>query len=181
MVSSRNMTPAQREMENAARRRRRKSARERRENFLASEPPPLTEAELLLQSQLQLLAQRTRGNPTDADGDIDFAYRNMALPNVTPLEAPSTSAWQWYLFARDQPNKFLESCGKREDAKAKMAGTITNQRMADDRRNQFEVIDRIEKQLTLDVEAIVNELLEKFPEDVLNVVKVFEAKRNDKP
>ena len=39
--------------------------------------------------QLRLLEKRTRGNPTDADGDIDFAYRNMALPSVTPLMALS--------------------------------------------------------------------------------------------
>jgi len=117
--------------------------------------------------QLRILEKRTRGNPTDADGDIDFAYRNMALPNVTPLMASSMAAWSWYLYSRTEPNKFLEICAKREDAKAKLAGAITSQRMADDRRAQFEVIERLEKSLTQDVTAIVKELMEKYPLDVL--------------
>jgi len=125
--------------------------------------------------ELQQLALLTNGQPTDADGDIDFAYRHMALPTVTPLMAPSTAAWQWYLYARSEPNKFLEICAKREDAKSKMAGTITNQRMEDDKRQQFAVIDRIEKALTLDVEAIVKELMEKFPMDVLKAVRKFDS------
>lgn len=135
---------------------------------------------LQMQVELRMLGKKTKGNPTDADADIDFAYRNMALTTVTPLMAPSTTAFEWYLFARNDRDEFLKICAKREDAKAKMAGTITNQRMADDRRSQFEVIDRIEKALTLDVAAIVNELLEKFPDDVLKVVKLFEAKSGGK-
>ena len=133
-----------------------------------------------LKQQLAILAAKTSGAPTDADRDIDFAYKHSANPTITPLMAPSLGAWQWYQYARDLPEKFLEICAKREDAKAKMAGTITNQRMEDDRRQSFAIIDRIEQQLTMDVKAIVNELLEKFPEDVLRVVKAFEDKRKDK-
>jgi len=125
--------------------------------------------------ELQQLALLTNGQPTDADGDIDFAYRNMALATVTPLMAPSISGWSWYIYARTEPNKFLEICAKREDAKSKMAGTITNARMEDDRRTQFAVIDRIEKSLTLDVAAIVKELMEKFPLDVLRTCRKFDA------
>ncbi len=40
--------------------------------------------------ELMQLALLTNGQPTDADRDIDFAYRNMALLSVTPLMAPST-------------------------------------------------------------------------------------------
>lgn len=89
--------------------------------------------------------------------------------------APSTSGWSWYLYARSEPNKFLDICAKREDAKARMAGTITNQRMEDDKRQQFAVIDRIEKELTLDVKAIVKDLMEKFPGDVLSECRKFDA------
>lgn len=125
--------------------------------------------------QLRILEKRTRGNPTDADGDIDFAYRNMALQNVVPKMAPSLSAWSWYVFARTEPNEFLKICHRREDAKAKMAGTITNQRMEDDKRNQFAVIDRIEKALTVNVRSVVTELMQKFPRDVLEVCYGFES------
>lgn len=124
------------------------------------------EAEIL--SKLAILERRTKGKPTDADGDIDFAYRNMALATVCPLDAPSTAAWSWYVFARDEPNEFLKITQKREDAKAKQAGTITNQRMEDDRRQQFAVIERIQRQLTIDVRETVKELMEKFPDDVLH-------------
>ena len=117
--------------------------------------------------ELQQLALLTNGQPTDADADIVFAYRHMALPTVTPLMAPSTSGWSWYLYARSEPNKFLDICAKREDAKSKMAGTVTNARMEDDKRQQFAVIDRLEKSLKIDVPTMVRELMEKFPEDVL--------------
>ena len=125
--------------------------------------------------ELKQLALLTNGQPTDADSDIDFAYRHMSLPTVTPLMAPSTSAWSWYLYARTEASKFLEICAKREDAKSKMAGTITSQRMEDDKRQQFAVIDRIEKSLTLDVAAIVKELMEKFPQDVLTECRKFDT------
>ena len=121
--------------------------------------------------QLAVLAAKTSGAPTDADRDIDFAYKNSANPTITPLMAPSLGAWQWYQYARDLPEKFLEICAKREDAKAKMAGTITNQRMEDDKRQQFAVIDRIIKQLEADVKAIAKDLMEKCPEDLLNACR----------
>ena len=125
--------------------------------------------------ELKQLALLTNGEPTDADRDIDFAYRRIALSTVTPLMAPSTAAWQWYLYARREPHKFLEIFAKRADAKAKQAGTITNQRMEDDKRQQFAVIERLKKELTLDVEAIISELMEKFPGDVLRVCRTFDA------
>ncbi len=118
--------------------------------------------------QLAILAARTAGEPTDADRDIDFAYRNSANPTITPLMAPSLGAWNWYEYARALPDKFLEICAKREDAKAKQAGTITNQRMEDDKRQQFAVIDRIIKQLELDVRATAKDLMAKCPTDLLN-------------
>ena len=39
--------------------------------------------------ELKQLALLTNALPTDLDRDINFAYRNMALPSVTPLMAPS--------------------------------------------------------------------------------------------
>lgn len=124
-----------------------------------------------LKQQLAILAAKTSGAPTDADRDIDFAYKHSANPTITPLMAPSLGAWQWYQYARDLPEKFLEICAKREDAKAKMAGTITNQRMEDDKRQQFAVIDRIIKQLEADVKAIAKDMMEKCPEDLLNACR----------
>ena len=139
----------------------------------AADSEPEQDAEIA--EELQQLALLTNGQPTDADADIVFAYRHMALPTVTPLMAPSTSGWSWYLYARSEPNKFLDICAKREDAKSKMAGTVTNARMEDDKRQQFAVIDRLEKSLKIDVPAMVRELMEKFPEDVLKECRRFDS------
>ena len=102
----------------------------------------------------------------------------MALRTVTPLMAPSTSGWSWYLYARSEPNKFLDICAKREDAKAKLAGTITNQRMEDDKRQQFAMIDRIEKELTLNLKETIKDLMDKFPGDVLEECYKYKAQWN---
>lgn len=126
-------------------------------------------------AELALLARRTANLPTDADRDIDFAYKNSGNPTITPLMAPSLGAWKWYEYARNLPDKFLEICAKREDAKAKAAGTITSQRMEDDKRQQFAILDRIEKQLTIDVKAMVRDLMDKFPQEVLTECRKYDA------
>ena len=118
--------------------------------------------------ELKQLILLTNAQPTDLDREIHFAYLNMALPPVMPLMAPSTATWLWYEYARDLPDKFLEICAKREDAKAKHAGTITGQRMEDDKRQKFAILDRIDRQLTLDAKGMVDDLMQKIPEDVLN-------------
>ena len=165
---------SQRDQYNANRALKRQRDAEVRER---TKDTPVSPADLeVLQDELRQLEQRTRGNPTDADGDIDFAYRNMALPTVTPLMAPSMAGWSWYIYSRQEPHKFLEIFAKRADAKAKQAGTITNQRMEDDRRSNFAVIERLEKELTLDVGAIISELMEKFPGDVRRVVAKYPEK-----
>lgn len=133
------------------------------------------EREAEIKIQLVLLAKRTSDLPTDADRDIDFAYRNSSNPAITPLEAPSLGAWQWYEFAKADPIEFLKICAKREDAKAKAAGTITSQRMEDDKRQQFAVIERIRKQLKLDVDGIIDDMMAKFPRDVLRRCRKHDA------
>ena len=122
---------------------------------------------LLVKAELAILEKNTKHLATDADRDIDFAYRNMASVSITPLMAPSLGAWSWYVYSRTWPEKFLEITQKREDAKSKAAGTITSQRMEDDKRHQFGIIDRIEKQLTLDIKGVIADLMGKFPEDTL--------------
>lgn len=126
-------------------------------------------------AELTILAKRSSDLPTDADRDIDFAYKNSGNPTITPLMCPSLGAWKWYEYARMLPDKFLEICAKREDAKAKQAGTITSQRMEDDKRKQFAILDRIEKQLTIDVKEMVRDLMSKFPDDVIRECLKFKA------
>lgn len=146
------------------RRKERKAAQE-----LAAEQAKESPDEARIRGELLLLERRTKGISTDADADIDFAYRNMALSTAMPLEAPSTAAWSWYIFARNDPSEFLKITQKREDDKTKRAGTITNQRIEDDKRQQFAIIDRIQKELKLDVNATVMDLMQKFPRDVLRI------------
>ena len=82
---------------------------------------------------------------------------------------------QWYLYARREPHKFLEIFAKREDAKSRQAGTITNQRMEDDKRKQFAILDRIESGLTVIVSETVQDLMSKFPREFLRECRKFDA------
>lgn len=153
---------------------RRKLARQQN-SALREADQALELSEEELRQELAVLAVKTADAPTDADRDIDFAYRNSANPTITPIMAPSLGAWRWYEYARDNHAKFLEICAKREDAKAKAAGAISVQRMEDDKRQQFAVIDRIIRQLEIDVKAIVKDLMEKCPEDMLNAARKHKA------
>lgn len=127
-----------------------------------------SEKEKQIDADLVILSKQTANNATDADRDIDFAYRMAGNPALMPLDCPSLGAWQWYVYARTLSEKFLEICAKREDAKTKAAGTITSQRMEDDKRQKFAILDRIERQLTVVVSETVGDLMQKFPEDVLH-------------
>lgn len=120
-----------------------------------------------IRRQVAVLEERCRGTSPDSDADILFAYGVMARTDLMPLQTPTPGAWSWYLFAQTEPQRFLEIFAKREDAKAKAAGTITQTRVEDDRRKQFAILDRIERQLTTDVEQIIGDLMQRFPETVL--------------
>ena len=47
--------------------------------------------------ELEQLALLTQDQPTDADRDINFAYRHLGLNSLTPLSAPSDPAWAFGL------------------------------------------------------------------------------------
>ena len=87
---------------------------------------------------------------------------------------PSIGAWQWCEYARLSREKFLQICAKREDEKRKQAGTVTSQRMEDDKRKQFAIIDRIARQLTVDVKEVIDDLMAKFPREVLRQCRKHE-------
>lgn len=127
-----------------------------------------------INGELVLLSQRTAGEETDADRDIDFAYSNHGNPALMPLMCPSIGAWQWCEYARLSREKFLQICAKREDEKRKQAGTVTSQRMEDDKRKQFAIIDRIARQLTVDVKEVIDDLMAKFPREVLRQCRKHE-------
>jgi hypothetical protein len=157
----------------AQRRRARKQQKTSEEVDLTSPqalPPTPGQTSLpqsLIDAQLAELTARTADQPTDSDRDIDFAYRNMSNASLLPSHCPSTGAWQWYLYSLTSRDKFLEITQKREDAKAKQAGTITSQRMEDDKRKQFAMLDRIERQLTQNLNDDIDDLMSRFPGDVL--------------
>lgn len=121
--------------------------------------------------ELRQLARQACELPIDIYRDMDFAYRNMSSPNVTPLMAPCLPAWQWYLFARSEPNEFLEMFTKFEEVRARTAGTISTQQMEDDKRKQFELIDKIMKELQFDLDSLIDDVMTKFPDDFLNACR----------
>jgi len=117
-------------------------------------------------AEVDALTARHGDKPTDNDADMTFAYKKMRA-TVTPLECPSPGAWSWWEYAQADPQKFLEIYARRDDQKLKAIGAASQQRMEDDRRRQFGMLERVEHQLQLNVTETVRELMEKFPEDVL--------------
>lgn len=128
-----------------------------------------------IRTELQVLEERHRGKEEDHDRDMLFAYQKMRRTDVLPLECPSPGAWSWYEYAQTDPNRFLEIFAKREDVKTKAAGSITNQRAEDDRRQQFAMLERVQRQLKIDVQQIIDDLMTRFPEDVLLACRKHEA------
>lgn len=152
-------------------------ARQRREEEAArralAEPVDEESEQEKIVVQLAMLAKRTSDMPTDTDRDIDWAYRFSGNPGMTPLLAPSLGAWQWYEYAKANPDKFLEVCAKREDNKAKQSGSLNAQRIEDDKRQQFAILDRIEKHLQMEIESVIKDLMTKFPDDTLNECRKY--------
>lgn len=116
--------------------------------------------------ELKQLALLTKGQITDADRDIDYAYRMMGLASLSPLDCPSMPAWEWWRYSRQDSMKFLDVVAKREDAKSKAAGTVTTKAFEDDKRTQFAMIDRILESVAEDAEATVRDLAKRFPDEL---------------
>jgi len=49
------------------------------------------------------------GKASDPVEDIQWAYRNLAISDVTPADAPGPGAWSMLQFARSHPARFF--CG----------------------------------------------------------------------
>lgn len=168
MAKKKATTPKRDRSEEYAKRRAQRAQQEQKpggtaEEVFAQYP---SERQKVIEAELIILSRRTANSPMDADRDIDFAYRAAGNPVLSPLECPSVGAWNWYEYARNMPVKFLEICAKREDAKTKQSGSVTSQRMEDDKRKQFSILDRIEKHLKMDVKTIIQDMMAKFPDDV---------------
>lgn len=150
---------------------KRRAAREEAAAIRRADELAAADKAKMIEQELAVLAVRSADEPADYDRDIDFAYKNSGNPLLTPLDAPSLGAWQWYVYARTLPEKFLEVTAKRNDAKAKQSGSVNSQRMEDDKRQQFAVIDRIVKQLQFDIQDFANDLMAKCSEDLLNACR----------
>lgn len=159
------------------RNKQRRAEEEARKQIEAAEDPDeQAERQKRIKAQLIILAERTAHlTVMDHDADIQWAYRAIGNPNVMPLDAPTVTAWSWYEYARADGVKFLDVVAKREDQKIKQSGSLTNQRMEDDKRKQFAVLDRIGRQLTADLNATIDDFMTKFPDDVLRACKRHEA------
>lgn len=120
----------------------------------------------IINEEIVFLEKRTKGQATDADRDIDFAYQHMGLSVLMPTRCPSIPAWEWYRYARTDPIKFLDVVAKREDAKSKMAGSVTTKQFEDDKRTQFGLIAKIMESVSKDVEASVKEFLKTYPDEL---------------
>lgn len=112
------------------------------------------------------LAERTKGEPPNEDRDVEWAYQNMGVTDVSIRTAPSTAAWHWLELSHSEPAKFLEVATKRADAKAKLSGGTSDRKTREDQRVQYGLIDRLRKTLSDDLDSMMTELLAKRPRDV---------------
>lgn len=140
----------------------------------AATPEAIAEKKRDIEAQLVILSLRTSGDESDHDADMKWAYTNMENPQIMPRDAPSASAWSWYEYARQDRIKFLDAFAKRADAKTRSSGG-SNQRMEDDKRQYFAVLDRIERELSDNVDETIDDLMKKFPTQVLRACKKHEA------
>ena len=78
------------------------------ETTMASEEDPTTAAEM------DELVARCDGDQVDLGRDLTWAYQNLGkrIGTVRPADAPSPGAWTQLHFARQNPNKFIETVNK---------------------------------------------------------------------
>lgn len=131
---------------------------------LPDEPPAVSvsdeEAEFV--DELELLAEITQSSPVDSDRDIEFAYRNMGLNNLTPSLFPSVPSWRWYCYARQNAAKFLEKYADRAEKRRKETA-VGAEKFADDKRQQLAMLDKLTASMRADVEKTILELKSQYP------------------
>lgn len=128
-------------------------------------PPPVSEgddSESAFADELELLAEITKASPVDSDRDIEFAYRNMGLKNLTPSLFPSVPSWRWYCYARQHTAKFLEKYADRADKRRKESA-VGAEKFADDKRQQLTTLDKLTASMRVDVEKTILELKAQYP------------------
>jgi len=126
------------------------------------EPPPSSDAESGFAAELQLLAEITKSSPVDMDRDMEFAYRNMGLSNLTPGMFPSVPSWRWYCYARAENAKFLEKYADRAEKRRKEASAGV-EKFSDDKRQQLAMIDKLAAAISANVEKTILELRQSHP------------------
>lgn len=116
----------------------------------------------MFEKELEALTKATESSPIDSDRDIDFAYRNFGLKSLTPAVCPSIPAWRWWVYAKENPGKFLESFAARAEKRRKESAAGA-ERFSDDKRQQLAALDKLSKAMSMDVEKTVLELKSRNP------------------
>lgn len=127
-----------------------------------ADPEPGSDEESDFADELDQLAELTKSLPVDSDRDIEFAYRNMGLANLTPGLFPSVPSWRWYCYARQFTAKFLEKYADRADKRRKESAA-GSEKFSDDKRQQLASVDKLALSMRTDVEKTVLELKSQFP------------------
>ncbi len=138
----------------------------------AVQPEVDPEVAQAIEEQLDELA--SRGASRDIQRDLDWAYANMALKNLMPLDsgAPSVSAFDMYRFARDPKThgKFLEKYLAFTQAKEKADGN-SSQEWEDDKRKQFSVLKKLASIVVANIESSLRDAVRLSPDEVCRVLR----------
>lgn len=121
--------------------------------------------------QIEELSIRTQNDEIDYDRDIDWVYKNMGRVGVPPLDAPSVSAYRLYEVARENPTDFVRKFSERQkEIRKDKSGSGERERSADE-KERTRALDRLMKEVTPDVEELVEDAIRLHPEIVIQVMK----------
>lgn len=125
----------------------------------------------LVNSQIEELSIRTKDDDIDYDRDLDWVYKNMGRVKVPPLDAPSVSAYRLYEVARENPGDFVKKFSERQkEIRKDKSGSDERERSADE-REKTRALDRLMKEVTPDIAALVEDAIRLHPEVVIQVMK----------
>lgn len=158
----------------------REAANEKLRREIEPEPDELT-AEVLRASPVdeededavyavQLQELIDRGDPVDFERDWEWAYAHFSIKGIEPKSAPSASAWKLLRFAQNHQAKFIEKFLAYFEKKRNNA-TEDRKEIEEDQRTQFATLDRFARQVFGNVEVTVQELLSRFPDELIECLR----------
>ena len=122
-----------------------------------------------IREEMLILSHRTQHDKPNMDRDLEWAYTRMGMPGIRPLEAPSVPAYHLWRLTHKDANKFLSQFTSRQESNRKASGGSDREKEAD-RTEKIKAIDKLLEVLTPDIEGLLLEAEELYPDEVQRVL-----------